>query len=199
IFFVDQNNKDALLLGLLQQKNLKRVLVFTRTKRRADKVASVLSKNRIRSDAIHGNKSQNQRTYALNGFKSGRLQVLVATDIAARGIDVEEISHVINYDLPNEAESYVHRIGRTGRAGARGTAYSFCSADERSFLREIEKLTRTRIEQMDHRYHSEYAKNAVGAASKPAPKKSRRVPSGTGQKGVHRSGPRKPHHPGVRR
>ncbi|MGC9514231.1 DEAD/DEAH box helicase [Methanocrinis sp.] len=199
MFFVDQNNKDALLLGLLQQKNLKRVLVFTRTKRRADKVASVLSKNRIRSDSIHGNKSQNQRTYALNGFKSGRLQVLVATDIAARGIDVEEISHVINYDLPNEAESYVHRIGRTGRAGATGTAYSFCAADERSFLRDIERLTRTRIEQMDHRYHSEYAKNAVGSAAKPAPKRSRRVPAGAGQKGARRSGPRKPQHPAVRR
>ncbi len=199
IFFVDQNNKDALLLGLLQQKHLKRVLVFTRTKRRADKVASVLFKNRIRSDAIHGNKSQNQRTQALSGFKSGRLQVLVATDIAARGIDVEEISHVINYDLPNEAESYVHRIGRTGRAGAAGTAYSFCAADERNFLREIEKLTRTKIEQMDHRYHSEHAKSAVGAAAKPASKKSRSVPRSFGQKSVHRSGPRKSRNPAVRR
>lgn len=199
MFFVDQNNKDALLLGLLQQKNLKRVLVFTRTKRRADKVASVLSKNRIRSDAIHGNKSQNQRTYALNGFKSGRLQVLVASDIAARGIDVEEISHVINYDLPNEAESYVHRIGRTGRAGAKGTAYSFCAADERNFLREIEKLTRMKIEQMDHRYHSEHAKNAVGSAAKPAPKRSARVPRSFGPKSGARSGPRKSHNPGVRR
>jgi ATP-dependent RNA helicase RhlE len=199
ILFVDQNNKDALLLGLLQQKNLKRVLVFTRTKRRADKVASVLSKNRIRSDAIHGNKSQNQRTYALNGFKSGRLQVLVATDIAARGIDVEDISHVINYDLPNEAESYVHRIGRTGRAGATGTAYSFCSADERNFLRDIERLTRTKIEQMDHRYHSEHAKNAVGSAAKPAPKRSRGMPKSVGRKNVKRSDPRKSRRPTVRR
>ncbi len=199
IFFVDQNNKDVLLLGLLQQKNLKRVLVFTRTKRRADKVASMLSKNRIRANAIHGNKSQNQRTQALNSFKMGRLQVLVATDIAARGIDVEEISHVINYDMPNEAESYVHRIGRTARAGAAGTAYSFCAADERNFLREIEKLTRTKIEQMDHRYHSERAKNAVGSAAKPAPKRSRSVPRSFGPKSIHRSGPRKSHNPAVRR
>jgi Superfamily II DNA and RNA helicases len=195
ILFVDQNKKDALLLGLLQQKNLKRVLVFTRTKRRADKVASVLSKNRIRSDSIHGNKSQNQRTHALNGFKSGRLQVLVATDIAARGIDVEDISHVINYDLPNEAESYVHRIGRTGRAGATGTAYSFCAADERNFLRDIERLTRGKIEEMDHRYHSEYAKNAVGSAAKPAPKRSRGMSRSARQEGVSRSGPRKARRP----
>ncbi|HOO55174.1 MAG TPA: DEAD/DEAH box helicase [Methanothrix sp.] len=199
IFFVDQNNKDALLLGLLQQKFCKRVLVFTRTKRRADKVASVLKKNRIRANAIHGDKTQNQRTQALNGFKSGRSQVLVATDIAARGIDVEDISHVINYDLPNEAESYVHRIGRTGRAGAAGTAYSFCAAEERSFLRDIERLTRTKIEEMDHRYHSERAKNAVGAAAKPAPKRSRRVPRNARQEGARRSGPRKSRHPAVRR
>ena len=105
-----------------------RVLVFTRTKHRADKIAEMLSKNRINADAIHGNKSQNQRTKTMHNFKSGHLQVLVATDIAARGIDVDDISHVINYDLPNEPESYIHRIGRTGRAGANGTAYSFCSA-----------------------------------------------------------------------
>jgi len=199
VLFVDQNKKDALLLGLLKQNNLKRVLVFTRTKRRADRVASVLSRNRIRADAIHGNKSQNQRTQALNGFKSGRLKVLVATDIAARGIDVEDISHVINYDLPNEAESYVHRIGRTGRAGANGTAYSFCAADERNFLRAVEKCTRTKIETMDHRYHSERAKNAVGAAAKPAAKKSRGGPRNTRRNNVHRSGPRKSHQPARRR
>ncbi len=199
LFFVDQKNKDPLLIGLLQQRPLKRVLVFTRTKRRADRVASVLKKNGIKANSIHGDKSQNQRTQALNGFKSGRLQVLVATDIAARGIDVEEISHVINYDLPNEAESYVHRIGRTGRAGAAGTAYSFCSAEERSFLRDIERLTRTRIEQMNHRYHSDAAKNASGAAAKPAPKGSRGVPRRAKHEGVQRSGSRRSRHPAVRR
>lgn len=191
MFFVDQNNKDALLLGLLQQKNLKRVLVFTRTKRRADKVASVLSKNRIRSDAIHGNKSQNQRTQALSGFKSGRLQVLVATDIAARGIDVEDITHVINYDLPNEAESYVHRVGRTGRAGASGTAYSFCSAEERGHLRDIEKLTRAKIGEMEHRYHSEDAKRGAGSGAKGGPRRQGTAPRGLGRTVVQKSGPRK--------
>lgn len=176
IFFVDQKDKNSLLIGLLQQKFLKRVLVFIRTKRRADRVAKVLTKNGIRADAIHGDRTQNQRLAALRGFKAGRLQVLVATDIAARGIDVEDISHVINYDLPNEPESYVHRIGRTGRAGRAGTAYSFCSAEERSFLRDIERLTRTKIEEMDHRYHSEEAKNASGSASEPAPKGAKRPP-----------------------
>jgi ATP-dependent RNA helicase RhlE len=199
IFFVDQKNKDPLLIGLLQQKCLNRVLVFTRTKRRADKVASVLSKNKIRADAIHGNKSQNQRTFALNSFKSGRLQVLVATDIAARGIDVEDISHVINYDLPSEAESYVHRVGRTGRAGASGTAYSFCAADERALLREIERLTKKKIGEMAHRYHSQEAKNAVGAAAKPAPKKPRSLSRNIIDKGKERSGPRRSRRPASRR
>jgi ATP-dependent RNA helicase RhlE len=129
----------------------------------------------------------------MHDFKSGRLHVLVATDIAARGIDVDDISHVINYDLPNEPESYVHRIGRTGRAGADGIAYSFCAADERSFLRDIERLTRVKIEVMEHQYHSEQAKNAVGAAAKPTPNKLRVVQRSFGQKSVHRSGPRKSH------
>jgi len=196
IFFVDQKEKNPLLIGLLQQKFLKRVLVFTRTKRRADRVAKVLTKTGIRADAIHGDRTQNQRTSALGGFKAGRLQVLVATDIAARGIDVEDISHVINYDLPNEAESYVHRIGRTGRAGRAGTAYSFCSAEERSFLRDIERLTRTKIREVDHRYHSEEAKNASGAASEPAPRRTKRPPRRAGEKGVppgrsRRPGPRR--------
>jgi len=176
VFFVDQNNKYPLLQGLFNQKDMDRVLVFTRTKHRADKVAEMLNKNRINADAIHGNKSQNQRTKAMHDFKSGHLQVLVATDIAARGIDVDDISHVVNYDLPNEPESYVHRIGRTGRAGANGTAFSFCAADERNFLRSIERLTRTKIGFKEHQYHSEKAKNAVGAAAEPmAPNRSRAV------------------------
>ncbi len=171
VFFVDQNNKNTLLLGLLKQAHLKSILVFTRTKHRANKVTLMLTKNNIQAVAIHGNKSQNQRTEALHNFKSGRSQVLVATDIAARGIDIEDISHVINYDLPNESENYVHRVGRTARAGSDGTAYSFCAADERASLRDIEKLTKIKIEVMEHQYHSEQAKNAVGAAAKPAPKK----------------------------
>jgi ATP-dependent RNA helicase RhlE len=173
VFFVDSAAKEKLLLDLLKQEHLTRVLVFTRTKHRANKVAIYLRQNHIRVDAIHSNKSQNARTMALGAFKSGKIQVLVATDIAARGIDIDCISHVINFELPNEPESYVHRIGRTARAGAAGTAYSFCAADERSFLRDIERLIRQKIEVMPHAYHSEYAKNAVGAAAKPAPRQQR--------------------------
>lgn len=191
VFFVDQNNKYPLLLGLLAQQDLERVLVFTRTKHRADKIALMLSKNKINADAIHGNKSQNQRTKTMHDFKSGHLKVLVATDIAARGIDIDDISHVINYDLPVEPESYVHRIGRTGRAGAKGFAYSFCAADERNSLRSIERLTRMEIEIMKHQYHSEKAKNAVGAAAEPTPNRSRARLGNARQESTSKSGPRK--------
>ncbi len=170
IYFVDQPSKQDLLLELLKHDHLTSVLIFTRTKHRADRVALFLKKNRISSDAIHGNKSQNARTKALKDFKTGKVQVLVATDIAARGIDIDNISHVINFELPNEPESYVHRIGRTARAGAEGTAFSFCAAEERNYLRDIEKLIRQKIEVINHKFHSETAKNAVGAAAKPPPK-----------------------------
>jgi len=170
VFFVDPAVKDMLLLDLLRQENLTRVLVFMRTKHRANKLAAFLNHNGVRADAIHGNKSQTNRTRALADFKSGHTKVLVATDIAARGIDIDNISHVINFELPNIPESYVHRIGRTARAGAEGTAYSFCAADERDFLRDIEKLIRQKIEVIDHKYHSEHAMNATGSAARPAPK-----------------------------
>ncbi len=170
VFFIDNGSKEELLLKLLRQKHLTSVLIFTRTKHKANKLAVFLSKNNISSDAIHGNKSQNARTKAIKDFKTGKIKVLVATDIAARGIDIDNISHVINFELPNEPESYVHRIGRTARAGAEGTAFSFCSAEERNFLRDIERLIRQKIEVMDHTFHSETAKNAVGAAAKPAPR-----------------------------
>ena len=172
IFFVDQSSKEKLLLELLKHEHLTSILIFTRTKHRANKVALFLNKNNISSDAIHGNKSQTARTKAIKDFKTGKIKVLVATDIAARGIDIDNISHVINFELPNEAESYVHRIGRTARAGAEGTAFSFCAAEERNYLRDIEKLIRQKIDVMDHTFHSETAKNAVGAAAKPPPKKS---------------------------
>ncbi|RQW80976.1 MAG: DEAD/DEAH box helicase [Methanothrix sp.] len=192
IFFVDHNNKYPLLQQLFKQQDMDRVLIFTRTKHRADKIAEALNKSRIRADAIHGNKSQNQRTKTMRDFKSGNLDVLVATDIAARGIDVDDISHVVNFDLPNEPESYIHRIGRTGRAGASGTAYSFCAADERNFLRSIERLTRMTIEIADHPYHSETAKNAVGAAAEMAiPNRSRGRPGNARRETFHKSGPRK--------
>ena len=173
IFFVDQTSKQELLLNLLNHEHLTSVLVFTRTKHRANKVALFLSKNNISADAIHGNKSQNQRTKAIKDFKTGRTKVLVATDIAARGIDIDNISHVINFELPNESESYVHRIGRTARAGADGTAFSFCAAEERNYLKDIERLIKQKIEVMDHTFHSERAKNAVGAAAKPPPRQKR--------------------------
>lgn len=172
LFFVDQDNKNALLVELLGQEQMTSVLIFTRTKHRADKVVKMLNNKGIEADAIHGNKSQSQRTRTLKNFKTGLTRVLVATDIAARGLDVEDISHVINYDLPNESESYVHRIGRTARAGSEGNAYSFCAADERSSLDDIEKLIRVKINVVKHRYHSEQAKNASGAAARPAPKRT---------------------------
>ena len=201
VLFVDQKQKDQLLLKLLEAEHLERVLVFTRTKHRANKVATLLNKNGVGAAAIHGNKSQTARTQALKDFKRGKARVLVATDIAARGIDVESISHVINFDLPNEPESYVHRIGRTARAGKEGTAYSFCAADERDMLRAIEKLTGQKVPQMDHDFHSETAKNATGAAARP-PKKQpfnrkprrydktapKRKPSGPKRSGGPRSG-----------
>ncbi|TQD24385.1 DEAD/DEAH box helicase [Methanolobus vulcani] len=182
VFFVDSENKNELILQLLRSKHLECVLIFTRTKHRANKVAQMLNKNRIPADAIHGNKSQTHRTKALQDFRSGQLRVLVATDIAARGIDIDDISHVINYDLPNISESYVHRIGRTARAGADGTAFSFCAADERDFLRDIEKLIRMEIEVAEHDYHSEKAKNATGDEAKPAPRQFGRQRGNSGPK-----------------
>ncbi|MEL4304907.1 DEAD/DEAH box helicase [Methanococcoides sp. LMO-2] len=183
IFFVDSEDKNELLLHLLRGKHLECVLIFTRTKHRANKVTEMLNKNNIPAGAIHGNKSQTHRTKTLQSFKTGELRVLVATDIAARGIDIEDISHVINYDLPNIPESYVHRIGRTARAGADGTAYSFCAADERDFLRDIEDLTNMEIEVAEHNYHSEKARNATGDAARPAPKKQRGRKATPGNKG----------------
>jgi ATP-dependent RNA helicase RhlE len=140
VFFVDKEKKKHLLIHLLANTEVLRALVFTRTKHGADKVTKDLVKVGISAEAIHGNKSQNARQRALNNFKTKTTRVLVATDIAARGIDVEELSHVINFDLPNVPETYVHRIGRTGRAGLSGIAYSFCDAQEKEYLRDIQKI-----------------------------------------------------------
>ena len=146
VIMLDRGAKPTALAELLHQPEVRRALVFTRTKHGADRVVRGLEKAGITAEAIHGNKAQGQRERALGGFRNGRLRVLVATDIAARGIDVDDISHVINFDLPNIAETYVHRIGRTARAGSSGTAISFCSdADERGYLRDIETLIRRRI------------------------------------------------------
>ncbi|MFZ5584580.1 MAG: DEAD/DEAH box helicase [Thermodesulfobacteriota bacterium] len=154
VLFVTQANKRALLGELLQDADVKRALVFTRTKHGADRVTRQLARLSVAAECIHGNKSQNARQAALGHFRDGSARVLVATDIAARGIDVEGVTHVINYDLPNEPESYVHRIGRTGRAGAAGQAISFCDASERAYLRDIERLIRQAVPVMeDHPYH----------------------------------------------
>ena len=140
MYFVEKENKKHLLIHLLKNNNIQNALVFTRTKHGADKVVKELNRAGIGAEAIHGNKSQNARQRALGNFKSGETRILVATDIAARGIDVDSLSHVINFELPNVPETYVHRIGRTGRAGASGIAISFCDAEEKEFLRDIQKL-----------------------------------------------------------
>jgi len=150
LYYVPMQQKRQLLSALLKDEAMNRVIVFTRTKHGANKVAEHLSKTGVKSDAIHGNKSQNARQRALEAFRNGNVRVLVATDIAARGIDIDDISHVVNFELPNEPESYVHRIGRTARAGGEGIAISFCDPSERNYLRDIERLTRNKIEPLAH-------------------------------------------------
>ena len=145
VYFVDKANKKKLLVYLLKNKNIDSALVFTRTKHEADKVEKDLKANKITAQAIHGDKSQGARQMALNNFKSGKIKVLVATDIAARGIDIDELSHVINYNLPNISETYIHRIGRTGRAGLGGTSISFCEYEEKDYLKNIQKLIKKTI------------------------------------------------------
>jgi ATP-dependent RNA helicase RhlE len=145
VYFVDKGAKPSLLVKYLNDNGITRALVFTRTKHGADKVSRYLEKSGIRAAALHGNKTQGQRRRALEAFTSQKPPVMVATDVAARGLDIDNVSHVINYDLPNVPESYVHRIGRTGRAGASGFAVSFCDPEERSYLRDIERLTKQSI------------------------------------------------------
>ena len=146
VYFVERPEKKSLLVSVLRKQADKSVLVFSRTKHGADNIARMLKRAGIRSEAIHGNKSQGQRQRALGDFKSGKVKVMVATDIAARGIDVSELHTVINYDLPDAAETYVHRIGRTGRAGRSGVALTFCSQDEHVKVRDIQKLTGRKLE-----------------------------------------------------
>jgi len=151
VILTDKASKPALLAEILKSEPIDRVLVFTRTKHGADKVVRTLNKAGLAAEAIHGNKSQNQRERVLSAFRDGKLRTLIATDIAARGIDVDGVSHVINYDLPNIPESYVHRIGRTARAGRDGVAISFCDHEERAYLRDIERLIRMAITATDRR------------------------------------------------
>lgn len=145
LYYVDKKNKNNLLMHILSNKNINSVLVFTKTKHKADSVVKHLTRAKITAQAIHGDKSQGARQLALNNFKEGKLRVLVATDIAARGIDIDELSYVINYELPNIPETYVHRIGRTGRAGNGGVAISFCDFDEKPLLGDIVKLLKKRV------------------------------------------------------
>jgi ATP-dependent RNA helicase RhlE len=175
IIHTERAAKPSLLVEVLKAEPIDRALVFTRTKHGADKVVRGLARSGIEAQAIHGNKSQNQRERVLADFRSGRVRTLVATDIAARGIDVDGISHVINYDLPNIAESYVHRIGRTARAGAAGVAISFCDAEEAAFLRDIEKLIRVTIPATGRR--------AAGSPRPPAAPEA-----GRGARGPRRNG-----------
>lgn len=145
LFFIPQKQKSQMLVHVLSQPEVTRSLVFTRTKHGADRVVKQLAKSGIPAEALHGNKTQATRNRTLHNFRTNRTKVVVATDVAARGIDVDNISHVVNYDLPMEPETYVHRIGRTGRAGAKGIAISFCDMDEQKYLRNIERLTRKKI------------------------------------------------------
>ena len=186
IYSVRQNDKRELLVEILKRPEVESALVFTRTKYGADKVAKYLSKAGVHSEAIHGNKSQPQRDRAMNGFKKGKFRVLIATDIASRGIDVDDLSHVINFELPNISESYVHRIGRTGRAGASGQAISFCNeGEERKYLRDIQRLIQKEIHlETSHEWHLNMP--PVGTESHPASKGGRK--SGGGKSGGRNGG-----------
>ncbi len=167
VYFVGKQAKRQLLEELVEHAETERVIVFTRTKHGANKVVINLEKRGLTAAAIHGNKSQSQRQKTLNAFRKGELNILVATDIAARGIDIDDISHIINYELPNIPESYVHRIGRTARAGKSGIAISLCDPTERSFLRDIEKLTGRAIERLDSAYRDTYDPTQEGLSPTP--------------------------------
>jgi len=182
VIMTDKSAKSPLLIELLRGEVTGQTLVFTRTKHGADKVVKSLHHAGLSAEAIHGNKSQNQRERVLGAFRSGKLKVLVATDIAARGIDVDGISHVINYDLPNIPESYVHRIGRTARAGAEGIAISFCDSEERAFLRDIEKLIQVRLDVTDRR------SNPHAPEQRPARSHRPQQNAGRGRNGQQRRG-----------
>jgi ATP-dependent RNA helicase RhlE len=181
VFFVDKGNKKNLLAHILKDENINPVLVFTRTKHGADKVVKDLFRLEISAEAIHGNKSQNARQRALTNFKERTTRVLVATDIAARGIDVDELAYVINYELPNVPETYVHRIGRTGRAGLSGTAFSFCEQEEVPYLKDIQKLIGKQLPvNQHHPYHMDMSMSAgspgkqTGGGKKPTSHKPNR-------------------------
>ena len=176
VYFVATSRKRALLDHLLAKPELERVIIFTRTKHRANRVADQIGKSGIKAEAIHGNKSQNARQRALAAFRAGSVQVLVATDIAARGIDIDDVSHVINYELPNEPESYVHRIGRTARAGASGVALALCDLTEREYLRDIENLIKMKLKVVEDHPERGTGQTHTNEKVSPAGEKRRHSP-----------------------
>ncbi len=202
VFFVDNAAKRDVLVELMRGADVSRAIVFTRTKRGADRVAQHLDAAGVGAQAIHGNKSQNQRVRTLDSFKSGATRILVATDIAARGIDVDAVSHVVNYELPDVPEAYVHRIGRTARAGLSGRAISLCDNSERPLLRQIEKLTRQTLTFTDRRTAAG-ARDDEREAARPAPRGGRGGQGDGGRRGgpqpQRRAGPRDAQHIGVAR
>ena len=195
VYFVTKGDKPNLLAHVILTEKAESTLVFSRTKHGADKIVRRLAKDKITAEAIHGNKSQNQRQKALGNFKDGKTKVLIATDIAARGIDVSELSFVVNYDLPNVPETYVHRIGRTGRAKASGIALSFCDVEERPYLRDIEKLINQKLPVISDHPHVDESKEEVGKKPEPQAKKKpqhTRKPGSSGNKSVWRRNKPKP-------
>ena len=214
VYFTDKDRKRDLLVQLLRGDEFRRVVVFTRTKHGSDRVARHLDKAGMKVAAIHGNKAQNARTRALDGFKSGDITVLVATDIAARGIDVDDISHVVNFELPNVPETYVHRIGRTGRAGKGGAAIALCDSEERSFLQGIERLMGKRIDVVEQHDFLPTGRASAPAAAQPSGqqrrqphaqasgggqgRKAERGPSRFGARGASSKPTRRPAHAAAR-
>jgi ATP-dependent RNA helicase RhlE len=200
VIFVDTAKKRDMLVELFDDATMSRVLVFTRTKRGADRVAKALDEAGVDAAAIHGNKSQGQRERALGAFKDGKTRVLVATDIAARGIDIDSVTHVVNFELPEVAEAYVHRIGRTARAGAGGRAISLCDHEERDLLRAIERLTRLNLPKTDRRGAAgpkpapTLRRAAVTASPAPAPKRPHHVPHRDNRSGGAVAGNPRPAH-----
>ncbi len=195
VYHVPQKQKHELLRNLLAAEEMGRTLVFTRTKHGADRLARALAQGGVEAVVIHGNKSQNNRVRALESFRSGRVPLLIATDVAARGIDVDGVSHVINYELPNEPESYVHRIGRTGRAGATGSAIAFCDPAEKDYLRQIERLTRKQLQVVSDRPAQAPAREPIRNSEREeyAPhhdprRRQQRRSQGSGQSQASRSG-----------
>ena len=187
VYFVDRGNKGKLLIDLLKGDEIVSALVFSRTKHGTDKIGRILNKAGIAAGVIHGNKSQGARQTALSNFKTGKTRVLIATDIAARGIDIDQLSHVINFDLPNESETYIHRIGRTGRAGLSGIAISFCDFDEKAYLKDIEKLIKKEIAVVeDHPYPMQIFEHRVPQPRPPRVRGEQNAKAATRQGGRRR-------------